>query len=490
MKKIICFSTILFVICSTLISQQSFELTVSTDENEMFNFSFMDFENNYISIGGASGNFSSDSTNGFVVKYDNFGNIINQKEVIKLDTTFGFKYGLVKGNGNYILLGTFSDSISPSDRNVTYLCEMTPQLDIVWEKVYEIPEPYINHLLINFLIDSDSNIIIQGRVDSSMYSTDDLLFTSMYDMEGNQLAYNLYENWTDYGAYNEFIFNYDSTGFYLIGQIGINYVTRDWVEFDNNLNIIGSGDIENWVSLLSSPVSAQWLSNGNMIIANRTNGISFPTYQDLEVRIVDQEFNMLKDTIIYYDEYVYLPVNKGLGFIDENNIWIATFQGSPTFLLGTAVFNIHVFDSNLNLKGVKEFGGDTRYWFYDLTVTSDGGCLLTGIIPDYEGSFNSDAYVIKVMPDDIITHAEETPFDFDTGVFVFPNPFSTEINIQTEQKGLTFNLYDATGRCYLNSGILSNSNNILSSGNIKPGFYFYTIQYQNRIIQSGKLIKE
>ena len=94
------------------------------------------------------------------------------------------------------------------------------------------------------------------------------------------------------------------------------------------------------------------------------------------------------------------------------------------------------------------------------------------------------------MPDDIITQAEETPFAFDKDVFVFPNPFSTEINIQTVRKGLSFNLYNVSGHCILSSEIIYNNNNTLSTGNLNPGSYFYNIQYENHIIQSGKIIKE
>ena len=185
-----------------------------------------------------------------------------------------------------------------------------------------------------------------------------------------------------------------------------------------------------------------------------------------------------------------LPVNKGLGYIDPNTIWIARFDGTLTNVTGTEVFRFYIFDSNLNLKGVKEYGGTTRYWFYDLLVTSDGGCLLTGMVPDYEGSWNHDAYVIKVMPEDILTFAEETPFDFDRDVLVFPNPFSTEINVQTVRENLTFNIFDVAGKLVLSKKIDQIPNYTLSTGNINPGFYFYTVSDNGRVIQTGKLIKQ
>ena len=185
-----------------------------------------------------------------------------------------------------------------------------------------------------------------------------------------------------------------------------------------------------------------------------------------------------------------MAVYNGLEFIDNNNIWIPTYVDIPTNLPGAELFRFHIFDTNLNLKGVKEYGGDKHYCLFNTLVTSDGGCLLTGMVPDYEGSWNHDAYVIKVMPEDVLTFAEETPFDFDRDVIVFPNPFLTEINIQTVRKNLTFNMFDIIGNLILSKEIDHIPNYTLSTGNINSGFYFYTIHYRNRTIQSGKLIKE
>ncbi|MBC8488848.1 MAG: T9SS type A sorting domain-containing protein [Bacteroidetes bacterium] len=481
----------LFVLNQLLSGQESFELKYSSEENEFLYYTFQNSTGNYISLGGKQIEFGPEPVSPLILNISSTGEIISENIIIKEDTSYSYRYGFEKSNGNYFLIGTLTDSVSPYDYDVTYVCEMTPELDLVWEKLHPIPAEYIHHSIIDFLITPDSNILIQGKVDSSLYGSNDLIYIALFDMNGEKLDFVLYENWTDYGIYNELIYKPDSSGFYLIGDIGINYTPKDWLEFDNNLNIVDYGYIENWLSYLHSPVSAKWLSNGNMIIANNSSGITIPSNQDLEVRIVDQDFNMIKDTIIYYsNEYVYIPTKKGLGFIDENTIWIATFEAAFLFLPGTEVFNFHIFDSNLNLKGVKQYGGDKRYWFFDLTVTNDGGCLLTGMVPDYEGSYNHDAYIIKVMPEDIFTFAEETPFDFDRDVLVFPNPFSTEINIQTVRKNLTFNIFDVAGKLVLSKEIDQIPNYNLSTGKINPGFYFYTIQYKSRTIQSGKLIKE
>lgn len=474
-----------------VLSQGSFEFLYSTIANETLFFTLETTCGNYISIGYKQSEFGPEPLHPIIIQIDENGAFINEWELSKEDTSILFKYCIEKGNDHYYVLGTLSDSVSPFDCNVTYVCELTPEFDLVWEKMYPIPEEYIHHSIVDFLITPDSNFIVYGKADSSQYGSNDLIYTALFDMNGEKIDFRFYENWRDAGIYNEMVYKPDSTGFYIIGEINKNYYIKDWIEFDNSLNIVDYGTIENWLSYLQSPVSASWLSNGTMIIANRSSGITIPSNQDLEVRIVDQDFNMVKDTIIYYpNEYVYIPVNKGLGFNDENMIWIATFEAAFLFFPGTEVFNFHIFDSNLNLKGIKQYGGDKRYWFYDLKITSDGGCMLTGKVPDYEGSYNNDGYIIKVMPEDILTFAEETPYAFDKDVMVFPNPFRAMINIQTLRKGLTFNLYNINGALLISVKIDQIPYFSVSTDFIDSGFYSYTISYKNRIVQSGKLIKK
>jgi len=482
--------SILILVSSSVISQQSFELLISSKQNEGFYFTFEDIDNDFISFGGISTEFGAHNSNALIVKYDSFGNIINQKEVIKNDTSFGLKYGFQKDNGNYLLFGILTDSVSSHDYNITYVCEMTPELDLVWEKMHPLPEPFNNHMLINYLINPDSNLIIQGKADSSMYGYNDLLFTMIIDLNGNLLDFNFYEGWKDYGAYSEMIYNHDSNAIYFFGVfVRPTSFSVEWIEMDLDLNITSYlTEIDEEHQILD-PVSIKKIPGDRYIMGNLAI-VEPGAYYDLYLKIMDSELNTLKDTLILYPERTSMASYNGIGFIATNTISIPTFVDITTNYPGTQFFSVHIFDSNLNLKGVKEYGGNTRYWFFDMLVTSDGGCLLTGMVPDYEGSWNHDAYVIKVMPEDIFTFAEETPFDFDRDVLVFPNPFSAEINIQTVRKNLTFNIFDVAGKLVFSKEIDQIPNYTLSTGNINPGFYFYTIQYENRIIQSGKLIKE
>jgi len=298
------------------------------------------------------------------------------------------------------------------------------------------------------------------------------------------------EKWEDNDSRGDIINKSDGTGFYLIGGILEYSFPRDWVEFDYNLNLLDYGEIEDSLSYLSTPLSLRRLSDGNYFMANASSQFSPGDYQDLEIRILDHEFNILNDTVLFYDEEMYLPVHNGMDFTDENNIWVSVFERIPTSFSGTEVFDVHIFDSEMTLKGTKTFGGDERYWLFDLTATSDVGCLIVGMVPDFDGSQLKDAYILKLMPDDIITNTKELCSNPEGQVLIFPNPFREYIKLKSPWKGLSFSLFKIEGKTIFKNRFLPVPQTTIKTSHLEPGTFYFNIYENNRIIQKGKLINQ
>jgi len=473
------------------LGQNSFEVIHATSGHEFLYYTFEDRDKNYISLGASGEAFGTYLASPLLLKLNNKGEIIKEKLFPKEDSTSYFKYGFQKANGNYFLIGALSDTSPSYPYNYTYVTEITPDLEVVWEKLHPIPPEYNNHFIINYLITQDSILILQGRMDSSMYGNNNLLFLSIFDVNGNLIKFTQPTGWKDNGIYGDLIFKTDSTGFYLVGDIVFDPgYPREWVEFGIDLNILAYGIIEDSLSYLGTPLSIQRLPNDNMIITNPSYGITLPSINDLELRIVNQDFKIIKDTILFYDEYAFPAVNKGLLFTSPESIWVTTFEPTFTFLQGTAVFRFHIFDSELHLKGVKEYGGDTRYWLNDMIVTSDGGCLVTGVVPDFEGSYDEDGYIIKVMPSDILTSAELPPMEDEGLVVVTPNPFNDFIRIENKTEDICLSMFNVNGAMMFKQSILGNTRQAIPTGSMPAGLYFYMITKDKNIIQSGKLFKQ
>lgn len=378
-------------------AQYSFEYVYINNGNGGLYYTFETSEGNFLALGSHNPESGKGNYSAKIIELDAFGNLISDKTFTKQDSSFYFSYGFQKSNGNYFLVGASTSMESNQNYSVTCVYEVNQELETVWQKQYRIPEHYRRHRLINFVMDTDSVLLIQGKADSSLYSFNDLLYFSKINREGDLLEFKFLDGWKDQGNYGSFFYNFDSTGYVLMGEYAENgSYLREWVELDLNLDVTNTITIIDPDHLYHSPLTAKWLSDGNLIVGHRyTQGNG----QDMCVRILDQELNPVADSVFDYQEYAYLPYWRGLDFRDENTIWVASFEPGSLFFPGTEIFRVFLFDSSMNLKGTKEYGGDHRYNLRNLIATSDGGCLITGSVPDFDGSDDVDGYLIKLMPD-------------------------------------------------------------------------------------------
>lgn len=394
------------------------------------------------------------------------------------DTVFHFRFGLQKDNDNLCFIGNWFFS---TDSSGLYLKETNSLFETVWETNYNLPAPYTSLEILDYTIDFDNNLIISGH---AYYQTGGGSGTHLYmakaDLNGQLLNFNIpapYKRNTTASL----LVAPDTSGYYLIGSSTLNSVLREWIKFDTNLDIVGEG-LFDWDFGLSN-TSALFLPNGNLLIETQWN-------QHESFGLFDTDFNLIKDTLLPDgNDYSPFQINS-TAFTDPENIWIASHNSDPYWMPGSNFYHVYIYDSQLSLKGVKYFGGDTRYFMFDLIATSDGGCLMAGIVADTVGNIFSDIVIRKVMPDDILTNAEETPYPFDRDVNVYPVPFHDKLFIETIRKGLHFNLYSLDGALVNSTGINYTNSTMLEVYGLKTGFYFYTITENNRIIESGKLIKK
>jgi len=143
---------------------------------------------------------------------------------------------------------------------------------------------------------------------------------------------------------------------------------RTWIEFDFAFNYVGSGTLETNYVPPWAPVTVSWLSTGNFITANRFFDTSNDT-KGLEMRLYSPDKQLLKSTVVYHDKQIRIPELRGMGFTDENNIWVATFEDIPPDFAGAENIRFFVFDNEINLKGSMTHGGEIRYWLWDLLAT-------------------------------------------------------------------------------------------------------------------------
>lgn len=483
----------LFYCAIPLFAQSSYEIIINTDSTDKAIFSFENYSGGYITLGVTSNGAQAQEhkVSPVIILHSDSINF-SFKTFLKQDTSFAFQQGFQKENGNYFILGSLGDSTHPNYNififNKIYLCELTPDFEILWEKIYEIPEGY-NLNLADFLIDQDDNIVLYSTLEIIPYSNG-YLYLTKFDMDGEMLCSNFLPDY-DAKLYNDIILKPDGTGYYIIGEltIGSGFI-RDWFDVDTDLNIVATGNLQG--NHFNRSFTAKWLSNENLFIVNGESQETPGAYRDMQVRVCDTNFNTLNDTVFFDPDNVYSPVYDGMDFVYEDLIWTCTFNEDIPFFPGTEIFKVYLFDSNMDLKGMKTYGGDSRWWFYHLYATSDGGCIITGTKREPEGTTLSDVdiYILKVLPEDIITSAEETTFKKDFDIDIYPNPFNQYITVESAHDNLQISIYDLMGKNVLSKMTGSLNKIRILTGNLQTGFYTYKITNNNRIIQNGKLIKK
>ncbi|MEZ5147620.1 MAG: T9SS type A sorting domain-containing protein [Bacteroidales bacterium] len=150
---------------------------------------------------------------------------------------------------------------------------------------------------------------------------------------------------------------------------------------------------------------------------------------------------------------------------------------------------MQVFDSNMNLKGVQEFGGEkTLPFFYNLLATSDGGCLITGQVPACDTCENYNGYLFKTMPEDVVIQTQEHHSENQLSIDVYPNPFNEFINIRSDEIDMSIRFL-ISGNLIIDSGIII-QNTKLNTIHLSEGLYFYQFKHKQHVVKHGKLLKQ
>ncbi len=129
------------------------------------------------------------------------------------------------------------------------------------------------------------------------------------------------------------------------------------------------------------------------------------------------------------------------------------------------------------------------------------GAINTGVVFDgrvltTNGALSTTAInlVATSLPANCLTVGIKSNKDINSSVKIYPNPFTTSLNISINstiwQSDLcNFKLYNFSGSEIMSSDITKQLTT-LEMNNLSSGIYFYKISYNNKTIESGKLISQ
>nr|NQU89089.1 T9SS type A sorting domain-containing protein [Bacteroidota bacterium] len=468
-------------------AQQGFQLSISTEEDEVFWNVSEDYYKNYIFAGYLRHPEPQiPEYSAYVAKISQQGDTII-KTIFRTDTVNLILYQSIPlENGNYLFIGKNGDTIT-GDFQYFFTLLTDHSFNILKTDQVLIPEIYRDIHFKQFnLKDDNGQFIIGGKLLYDMIHGD--LFLCRIDSGGEILNF---ENFifTGHNPDSFGIFKSDNPETYKIFGAGFYaYAPIEILEIDIGFNIQAHHILSSFVDIDHFRTIKQFNDSAYLLGGKKTT--MEPYDSNLEVMIFDTnqniygEINLGRDTVWEYPAW-----ERCLDFIDKNNIYVSGFRGGAWWYNYQDYVQIWLLDEELNLKASKFFGGDANYHVYSISATSDGGCIVAATRHDETQGDERDIFILKIFEDDLLTSAEETPYTHDYDAIIYPNPGSEYLTIETCKRDFQFSLFNESGSLIIQKNNITTTQTNIKTQHLPKGVYYYSLTKDNQIIQTGKWIK-
>lgn len=502
LKNIIVGIVVYLLPCFNSFSQNGFEITVGSLNEDVLRSIVETPQGNFVMVGTKHNDYSyATEINGYIVEISSKGEIIQEKDFLLSDTLLSISDIHINHNGGYYAFG----SLGLADSGYTHLVvfmEIDSEFNITKKHCYEIPENRKSPGGFVFK-NSKDNFVYYGyvRLNSSTkfgkypvlmeISASGELIREKYFVEGND---------TELMDIFDIIEKPNNKGYFALTNFfpdPENLQHGQVINLDNNFNLISHIYIPEYVW---NAGTLKWFSDSSYILSGSKN-------QDLHLKAQDNDIGlMILDTLgnLINKKYIGKPDTTDFPGLfsnfdysaDGSSIYVAGIQGFifNTFPSSISKIILTKLDKDLNIIWEKFYGGDAYYIVQAIKATSDNGCMVVSTRYDYKTqNYEEDVHILKVNSDgnnNIITSLEKDPILNFTELIVYPNPGSFELNIRTafQRLGGMFYLFDISGTQILQANIYD-INTKLNTENLRSGTYIYKYIDKNKVLESGKWIK-
>lgn len=414
-----------------------------------------------------------------LIKLNKQGQMINIKDIDYQGRNCAIANFVQVNSNEFIGCGYIIDT---DNSYKLWLFKIDSSLNEIQNKVLSLG--HYNYYYIKCKIDHNGNVLCFGNVQDTIIQISVRLFIGKFSETLDSIhtkifglglgEFDLLEK-PDYSGYYFFVSGYNSIA---TGQV---------LKMDTSFILKSVDSIPRKVT---SPLNAFLINpnkiylTGEKIWSNNTRYIG-ALILDTQYSVIHQNFLGKLDTITFPGFYKNLDYYYNIAYIGGT----LNFYQSE-FAQGYCWYYLNKVDTTLDIKWQKYFGGDANYTLYGVLATPDSGCLMYGTRYDWNTQINErDIYVIKVNKDGLILSAGGTISEKVKEAILFPNPATDKIYVRTALRGLTLSLFDVNGRYVMNEEIQSMSDQFDIS-NLVSGIYFYRFTKDEKMIDSGKLIKQ
>jgi len=423
-----------------------------------------------------------------LIKSDPYGNILFLKQ-FDLPSGKGDFYNILVNDENLYIIGSSTDSIAGNSK--VFFSELTEDLDTLGIHYYNLP---------------DSLSIGNGKCFRN--STGDFIYYGF-----------LMPNHEPYIPYYMYVLKWNPdkdknfTTFKIIDSIAqcqtiIEKKNHDgYYAFVNKVALMKSMMLEmdtsftiqsafSFTGNYRNMLSAQWVNDTNIIFAAEKASLPPPyTTEDrgIGVMLLNPEDIIISQAYIGNADTVDFPAfRESIIVRNPETIYVGGTKNVDQTIWSTfkSWYILSKLDGQLNVVWTKYYGGDAYYNLWTIKETQDSGCLMLGTRYDYlTQNYERDISIIKVDGNGIITSTNEMPPLTVSEAIVYPNPGSTQLTIETALKGLQFELYSNNGQTVVSQPV-NNGTITVNTSALPAGVYFYRFMNKDKIVESGKWMKE
>jgi hypothetical protein len=467
-----------------IFSQNSFELLIQMPNYEVPGDMIIDNQGDYIIV-GSSLNFDTDVSSGLLIKVSASGDVLSELIYSVPDSTCLFN-NIVQLDSGYLVFGGIG-TISSGMTSIL-ICSFDFDLNFQWQKEYLISDI---HIIGDFevKVDLDSNLVIIGSAYKEVKYLDDDPFEFKCNQSGDSILMHI-ETLDYHQLVFDFLIKQDSSGYIVFGSgqyPNYPYLDANGAYYDRAFIREQVKEVPNEIYWSHT---VMWIDDKEFFISGNKNLHTYPTIQGVGLMRVDTSFNSIYDIHfgLFQDTACYPGWDRSFDFKNIDNVFFTGtknyehwFQNMSSWIM------LSKFDSCLNTKYERIYGGDALYSSYQINATEDGGCIISGIRYDYRNQdYNYDIYLIKTDSNGLTTSIEEDYSHNMSSIQPYPNPCTERISF--DHNLTRVDIYNHSGQLVLRNQNYNQFSDI-AVGQLQSGIYIYRVLNKEGGFASGKFVK-
>jgi hypothetical protein len=470
---------------TTIKSQHTFIFSEKDSLTDDYILDATELQNgNLILLGGKEkfGNGTVLSQDILVMKFSSEGEL-KIKNVLNPEGFPSITNNIVEINPNSLLL---AGNIYIDSSQLLFI-KTDSSLNVTESKIVSIPGFHIT--IIKIKIDHNKNLLIYGNITQASTGWPNFPFIYKFSENLDSLGLKIF-NYHSFGSV-DLLEKSDNSGYYLFTDGDVTLPGNGHIfSLDTSFSVIRIDSIPNQVYNFNN---SRWISNSKFILTGfQYNGP--PLTDNIGALLLDTSYSVLYGNRFGTVDSSSIPgFQKNLDFNVSNEIYIGgiyLFGAYSDFGSTDSWFYLNHVDTLLNLKWQKYYGGDKNYAMFGLLATKDSGCLMYGATYNWQKyDYQRDVYAIKVNNKGLLLGTDNSLKKVAKEVILYPNPGIDKIVVESGLKNLVVSFFDINGRCILKQQIQSMVES-LDVSELVPGIYFYRFTDGEKVVETGKWIKE